>query len=160
MPHRSSSRQRRRHRRARDEAPLPDINVGTFTDALAEAAALLAESGRAFCAYLVDPGGQVIGGWALTAPHHQLEELALMVFAGDAPLPGTGVLLLSSDPDDDQEAMQREPEENGIRWESLRRAFARRGYHLWDWIHAGDDAFRSMHFSEADAGDWPAAPTT
>ena len=132
---------------------MPDIFVGTFTDALAEAAALVEEFGRAFVAYTLDARGQVIGGWALTADHHRIEEVVLMVLAGDPPAPGTGVLLLSAESGVDVMTLR---EEDDLRWGSFRRIFAARGYQLWDWIKADGENFRSLYLGSDGAGPWPA----
>ena len=134
---------------------MPDIFVGTFTDALAEAAALIEQFGRAFVGYTLDARGQVIGGWALTADHHRIDDVVLMVLAGGPPAPGTGVLLLSTDRDVDVIELR---EEDDLRWESFRRIFAARGYQLWDWIKADGENFRSLYLGSDGAGAWP-APT-
>lgn len=146
---------RRRHQVVPLSAPVAEIDIETFADALGEAAALLADLGRAFAGYVVSRTGRVLSGWALTGPHHQIEDVVLLVLAGDRPAPGTGVVLLSADPDDD---LQKVQEGDEARWQSLRRVLAGRGYHLWDWVHADGDAFLSMHFATGWSGGWPAPP--
>lgn len=101
----------------------------------------------------LDARGQVIGGWALTADFHRIEDVVLLVLAGGAPAPGTGVLLVSADVDGDVAAFAEEDE---VRWGSLRRVLAARGFHLWDWIQADAESFRSMHLTTDGAGAWPA----
>ena len=67
--------------------------------------------------------------------------------------PGTGVLLLSAVAGSDVSTMR---EEDDVRWRSYRRIFAARGYHLWDWIKADREAFRSLYLGSEGAGPWPA----
>ena len=157
MSNRASRRRSGRRRgspvRSTPAAELPDIFVGTFADALAGAAALVDEFERAFVGYTLDARGQVVGGLALTAAHHRMEEVVLMVLAGDPPAPGTGVLLLSADRDVDVMTLQEEDE---LRWGSFRRIFAARGYQLWDWIKTDGENFRSLHLGSEGAGAWPA----
>lgn len=154
----SNHASRRRHRRGRrrhaaPSGPAPDIEITSFTDALAEAGALVEEFGRAFAAFVVDAGGHVIGGWALTGHHHAIEDVVLLVLAGRPPAPGTGVLLLSGDPDGDVSGSNEEDE---LKWRSFGRVLAARGFHLWDWILADGEAFASLHFASATSEEWPA----
>ena len=151
---RAAQRAHRRHGHRRPNA-VPDIFVSTFGDALAEAAALVDEFGRVFAGYVLDARGQVINGWALTGEHHVIDEVVLLVLAGEEPEPGTGVLLISGVVGSDVSTPQEEDE---LRWSSFRRVFARRGYHLWDWIKADGDAFRSLYLGGDGAGAWPAPP--
>ena len=147
---------RRRRRRAVAQRPavqMPDVFVGTFADALAEAAAIVDEFGRAVVGYTLDVRGQVIGGWALTADFHRVEDVVLLVLAGDPPAPGTGVLLVSADEQGDVAVFDEEDE---LRWSSLRRVLAARGFHLWDWIQADAESFRSMYLGMEGAEAWPA----
>ena len=154
MSNHPSRRARRARRRAgRPKMELPDVFVGTFGDALLEAAGLVDEFGRVFVGYVLDARGQVTGGWALTADHHEIDDVVLLVLAGHAPAPGTGVLLVSGDRGDDVSEVDEEDE---LRWGSFRRIFANRGYHLWDWIKADGEAFRSLYLGSDGAGPWPA----
>jgi hypothetical protein len=132
---------------------MPEIFVGTFSDALAEAAAMVDEFGRAFVGYVLDARGQVTSGWALTADFHEIADVVLLVLAGDPPDPGTGVLLLSAVVGSDVMTVREEDE---LRWGSFRRVFAARGYHLWDWIKADGEGFRSLYLGTDGAGAWPA----
>lgn len=152
--HASRRRHGRRPRRhTAQSGPAPDINITSFADALAEAGALVEEFGRAFAGFVVDSAGHVIGGWALTGDHNEIEDVALLVLAGDPPAPGTGVLLMSADREGDVTGWQEEDE---LKWRSLSRVLAARGFHLWDWIQADGDAFRSMHFACGTSAEWPA----
>lgn len=159
MSNHSSRRRAGRRRPARRSAPppeeMPDIFVGTFPDALAEAAKLVEEFGRAVVGYTLDARGQVTGGWALTEDFHRIEDVVLLVLAGGRPVPGTGVLLVSAD---EEGEVARFVEEDELRWGSLRRVLAARGFHLWDWIQADAESFRSMYFATAgeEAEAWPA----
>lgn len=147
---------RRRHRpraTAAPSGPTPDIDITSFTDALAEAAALVEEFGRAFAGFVVDSAGHVISGWALTADHHAMEDVVLLVLAGKPPAPGTGVVLMSADRDGDVMSLKEEDE---LKWRSFSRVLAARGFHLWDWIQADGEAFRSMHFASGTSEEWPA----
>lgn len=156
MPNRSSRRAGRRRSPRQPMPPsveMPDIFVGTFADALAEAAAIVAEFGRVQVGYTLDPRGQVIGGWALTADFHRIEDVVLLVLSGEAPAPGTGVLLVSAEDGGDVTTFDEEDE---LRWGSLRRVLAARGFHLWDWIRADAESFRSMYLGTDGAGAWPA----
>jgi hypothetical protein len=156
MSNRSSRRHARRdHRTGQPSPELPDIFVGTFSDAIVEAAALRHEFGRVFAAYTLDTVGQVTGGWALTAEHHRIEDVVLLVLAGDRPVPGTGVLLVSADRGGATLTMH---EEDDLRWSSFRRVLDARGYHLWDWIQVDEEGFRSMCFGRNGSVSWPAPP--
>jgi len=132
---------------------MPDVFVGTFADALAEAAAIVDQFGRAVVGYTLDARGQVIGGWVLTADFHRVEDVVLLVLAGDPPTPGTGVLLVSADVQRDVAVFE---EEDDLLWGSLRRVLAARGFHLWDWIQADAESFRSMYLGTEGAEAWPA----
>lgn len=158
MSNRSSRRTGRRLRRpAPPRMEMPDIFVGTFTAALAAAAAVIDELGRALVSYVLDVRGQVTGGWALTGDHHQIDDLVLLVLAGHQPAPGTGVLLVSAVMGSDVSTMHDEDE---LKWGSFRRIFAARGYHLWDWIKADGEAFRSLYLGTDGADAWPAPAVT
>lgn len=144
---------RRRRHHTTPSGPAPDIDITSFADALAEAGALVEEFGRAFAGFVVDSAGHVIGGWGLTADHHAMEDVVLLVLAGSPPAPGTGVVLVSADRDGDVTSSKEEDE---LKWGSFSRVLAARGFHLWDWIQADGDAFRSMHFACGTSADWPA----
>lgn len=149
---RRHGRRRRRHA-APPSGPAPDIDITSFADALAEAGALVEEFGRAFAGLVVDGAGQVIDGWALTGDHNEIEDVVLIVLAGGPPAPGTGVLLMSVDRDGDVTSLKEEDE---LKWGWLSRVLPARGFHLWDWIQADGEAFRSMHFACGTSEEWPA----
>lgn len=159
MSNHSSRRRVGRRRPARQPVSppveMPDVFVGTFAHALAEAAALVDQFGRAVVGYTLDPRGQVTGGWALTDDLHRIEDVVLLFLAGDPPVPGTGVLLVAADEEGDVATFVEEDE---LRWGSVRRVLAARGFHLWDWIQADADSFRSMYLATAgeEAEAWPA----
>lgn len=144
---------RRRRRHAAQSGPAPDIDITSFADALAEAGALVEEFGRAFAGFVVDSAGHVIGGWALTGDRNGIEDVVLLVVAGDPPAPGTGVLLVSADPDGDVTSLREEDE---LKWRTFTRVLAAGGFHLWDWIQADGEAFASMHFACGTSAEWPA----
>ena len=150
---RSSGRRHVRQQAARPPVEMSDIFVGTLSDALAEAVAVVDEFDRAFVGYTLDVRGQVIGGWALTADFHRIDDVVLLVLAGEEPAPGTGVLLINADRGSD---VLSADEEDELRWRSFRRVLAARGYHLWDWIQTDGKSLRSMYLASDGAEAWPA----
>lgn len=149
---------RRAHRRARPRTPYvldpPGYPpIACFTDAIATAWALHEQFVRFNAVFVLEEQGAVTWAWLGVNDSHTpavLADIGLSLCALDRDACST--LLVSGRGDDD---IKVAAEDDIARWHEMRRDAARRGVRLLDWVMAGGEDFRSMHFTVTPEDDWP-----
>jgi len=131
----------------------PPLEIGSFMDALNAAWGVVDRFHRGAGGFVVAEGGHVMRAWVLTAPQHTLDDVVSLLLV-ERPAPGSGALLVTAD---DATTGMEVHGADVQRWDSLRTRLEAGGYEPWDWIHAGAEGFRSMHFATASPGPWPGA---